>query len=156
MKLDRIDFLILGALQRDAALSNKELARRVRLAPSSCLERARKLRAAGILTGIHADVAPWALGIQIQALIRVRLNQHTEKQVLSFRNGLLSRPEVVSLFHLAGSDDFLVHVALRDVQHIRTFGSEALTSHPLVSHVETSVVFEHRRSNLLPNYALDE
>ena len=156
MKLDRTDFLILDTLQRDATLSNKELAGRVRLAPSSCLQRVRKLRAAGILKGFHADVAPWALGIQIQALIKVRLSQHTEKQVLAFWKGLASRPEVLNLFHLAGSDDFLVHIAVRDVQHIRTFGSEALTNHPLVSHVETSVIFEHRRSSLLPNYALDE
>ena len=97
MKLDRTDFLILDTLQKDATLSNKELARRVGLAPSSCLQRVRKLRAAGVLMGIHADVAPWAMGIQIQALIKVRLNQHTEKQVLAFRNGLPSHPEVVTL-----------------------------------------------------------
>ena len=156
MKLDRTDFQILETLQKDATLSNKELARRVHLAPSSCLQRVRKLRAAGILKGSHAEVATWALGIQIQALIRVRLVQHTEKQVLAFRNGLMSRPEVVNLFHLAGSDDFLIHVAVRDVQHIRTFGAEALTSNPLVSHVETAVIFEHVRSNFLPNYVLDE
>ena len=58
MKLDVTDRAILAALQKDAGLSNKELARKIRLAPSSCLQRVRRLRERGVLRGLHADVAP--------------------------------------------------------------------------------------------------
>ena len=66
--LDRIDFEILAQLQNDARLSNKELAARVHLAPSSCLERVRRLRRLGAITGFHATVDPEVLGIALQAM----------------------------------------------------------------------------------------
>ncbi|MCL4810568.1 MAG: AsnC family transcriptional regulator, partial [Thermoanaerobaculia bacterium] len=47
--LDRIDFVLLAALQKNVRLSNKELAARAGLAPSSCLHRIQRLRAAGVL-----------------------------------------------------------------------------------------------------------
>ena len=54
--MDRIDRAILAELQNDARLSNKQLAAQVGLAPSSCLERVRRLERAGILIGAHAEV----------------------------------------------------------------------------------------------------
>jgi len=150
MKLDATDRALLALLQRDAGLSNKELARKVGLAPSSCLERVKKLQRAGVLLGVHAEVAPRALGIRLQALIAVRLARHSEREVCAFRDRLLARPEILSFYHLSGAVDFLLHVAVRDVEHLRTLGAEALTRHKLVAHVETSLIFDHRRSHVLP------
>ncbi len=154
MKIDKTDLALLALLQKDAGLSNKELARKVGLAPSSCLERVRKLRRAGVLRGVHAEVDPRALGIGLQALVAVRLVRHSEREVCAYRDLLLARPEVVGFFHLSGAVDFLVHVAVRDVEHLRALGAEAFTSHKLVAHVETSLIFDHRRSHVLP--ALDK
>jgi DNA-binding Lrp family transcriptional regulator len=150
MKLDATDRTLLALLQKDAGLSNKELARKVGLAPSSCLERVRKLRQAGVLLGVHAEVEPRALGIGLQALIAVRLERHSEREVCAYRDRLLARPEVVAFYHLSGAVDFQVHVAVRDVEHLRDLGAEAFTSHKLVAHVETSLIFDHRRSHVLP------
>src|SRR5688572_908961 len=151
MKLDVIDLAILAALQKDAGLSNKELARKIRLAPSSCLQRVRRLREAGALRGLHADVAPEAMGIGLQALVAVRLTHHLEKDVVGFRQQLRERPEVVASYYVSGGVDLLVHVAVRDVDHLRTLGVEAFTSHRLVAHVETSLIFEHERARGLPD-----
>ena len=151
MKLDSLDRAILAVLQKDAGLSNKELARKIRLAPSSCLQRVRRLREAGAIRGLHADVAPEALGIGLQAIVAVRLAHHLEKDVESFRAQLRARPEVVNAYYVSGGVDFLVHVAVRDVAHLRTLGVEAFTSHRLVSHVETSLIFEHERAKGLPD-----
>jgi len=151
MKLDVTDRAILAALQKDAGLSNKELARKIRLAPSSCLQRVRRLREAGALRGLHADVAPEAMGIGLQALIAVRLTHHLEKDVVVFRQQLRGRPEVVATYYVSGGIDLLAHVVVRDVAHLRTLGVEAFTSHRLVAHVETSLIFEHERANGLPD-----
>ena len=151
MKLDATDRAILSALQKDAGLSNKELARKIRLAPSSCLQRVRRLRSEGALLGFHADVAPEALGIGLQAIVAVRFTHHLEKDVDVFRHQLLSRREVLSAYHVSGVVDLLVHVAVRDVAHLRTLGIEAFTSHRLVAHVETSLIFEHDRARGLPD-----
>jgi len=151
MKLDATDRAILSALQKDAGLSNKELARKIRLAPSSCLQRVRRLRTEGVLRGLRAEVAPEALGIGLQAIVAVRLAHHLEKDVESFRHQLRARPEVVNAYYVSGGVDFLVHVAVRDVAHLRTLGVEAFTSHRLVAHVETSLIFEHERAKGLPD-----
>ena len=122
MKLDSTDRAILAALQKDAGLSNKELARKIRLAPSSCLQRVRRLREAGVLRGLHADVSPEALGIGLQAIVAVRLAHHLEKDVEAFRSQLRSRREIVNAYYVSGCVDFLVHVVVRDVAHLRTLG----------------------------------
>jgi len=151
MKLDRTDRAILAVLQKDAGLSNKELARKVRLAPSSCLQRVRRLKTSGVLHGLHAEVDPAALGIGLQAIVAVRLARHLEREVEAFRVQLRSHPEVIRSYYVSGGVDFFVHVAVRDVAHLRSLGVEAFTRHRIVAHVETSLIFEHERSQALPD-----
>ena len=74
--MDRIDDAILGALQNDGRMSNKELAAQVGLAPSSCLDRVRRLHERGVIRGYHAEVDPGAMKIGLQAFVFVRLTQH--------------------------------------------------------------------------------
>jgi len=150
--LDRIDVAILVALQKNARLSNKELAGRVNLAPSSCLERVRRLREAGVLLGFHADVDPATLGIEIQALVAVRLQRHSRDLVDAFQAHLTALPEAVAFFHLAGENDFLIHVAVRDTEHLRIVILDAFTARPEVAHVETSLIFGHKNFHVLPEY----
>ncbi len=152
LRLDRTDVGILAALQKDARLSNKELAAHVGLAPSSCLERVRRLERAGVLLGTHALVAPEALGIQLQALVTIRLQSQSRKIVSAFSQHALSLPETVALYHLAGATDFQVHVAVRDVAHLRRLTLEAFGSRPDVAHIETALIFEHSTRAVLPEY----
>lgn len=144
--LDRTDHVILAALQQNARLTNKELAARAGLAESSCLERVRRLVRTGVLRGFHADVDPRALGVGLQALVAVRLVRHTRTAVESFRESMLALPEALALFHVAGANDFLLHVAVRDSDALRDLLLRAVTSRPEVAHVETSLIYEHVRS----------
>ena len=146
MPLDRTDHALVAALQQDARLSNKELAARVGLAPSSCLERVRRLVRAGVLAGFHAEVDPKAMGVGLQALVAVRLARHERGPFETFRRHVLALPETRSAFHVAGATDFLVHVAVRDSDHLRELILSAFTARPEVAHVETSLIFEHARN----------
>lgn len=150
--LDRTDLAILDALQRDGRRSNKELAHAVHLAPSSCLERVRKLREAGVLRGVHADVDPEAMGVELQAMILVRLRQHTRSAFEAFRAHLLSLPEVMAVYHVGGANDFMVHVAARGAHHLRDLAMDKFTSRPEVAHLETALIFEHLANPVLPEY----
>lgn len=152
MELDRIDFRILTELQNNAQLSNKELAAIVGLAPSTCLERVRRLKTSKVLEGAHAKVNPVALGIGLQALIAIRLTRHTREIVDSFQTHILSLQEVLMIYHLAGSTDFLIHVAVRDDKHLRNLLLDFFTTRPEVHQTETSLIFEHRSRPELPNY----
>jgi len=130
--LDRIDYAILGHLQNDGRMSNKELAGNVGLAPSSCLERVRRLRQDGVIRGFYADVDPKFVGIGLQAMISIRLASQRGDAMMRARAHLLALPEVVHLYHLSGSDDFVVHVATRDADHLRQVVMSGVSSLDLV------------------------
>ena len=153
MHLDRTDFALLRLLRKNARLPNKDLAARVGVAPSTALERVRRLREAGVLQGYHAEVAPAAVGIGLQAMVAVRLARHSRPQVETFHAHLLSLPEVLCLYHVAGADDFLVHVGVRDSNHLRDFAMAALTSREEVAHIQTHLIFAFSRNPELPVYA---
>jgi DNA-binding Lrp family transcriptional regulator len=155
-ELDRIDSRILVELQNNARLSNKELAARVGLAPSSCLERVRRLETSGALRGYHAEVDPGVLGIGLEALISVKLHQHSRDLVEAFRGDILDDPEVIEVYHLAGTTDFLIHVMVRDPEHLRNLAMDRISSRPEVAHLETALVFEHLKGKVLPDFTRGE
>ena len=142
MELDEIDFGIVRQLQNNARLTNKELASRIGLAPSTTLVRTRQLERAGVLRGYRAEVNPRSLGIGLQALISVRLKQHTAAGVERFRDYVLDIPQVMRLYHVAGENDFLIHVGVRDSEELRDLAMNSLTTRGEVAHIETGLIFE--------------
>jgi DNA-binding Lrp family transcriptional regulator len=148
--LDQIDRSILAALANNARLSNKELAARVGLAPSSCLERVRRLTKSGAIVGFHALINPAALGYGIEAMIAVRIAEHSRRNFERFRADVVRIPEVVDVYHVAGEIDFLVHVVARDPQHLRDLALDRFLSRPEVGHIETELIFEHVRPAARP------
>jgi len=143
--IDRTDRAILDALSKNARLSNKELASRVGLAPSSCHERVRRLVERGVLRGFHADINPEALGLPLEAMVAVRLRQHTRENYQHFLDHILEVPEVVAVYHMAGENDFLVHVRARDADHLRDLAIDQFISCEVVGHIETWLMFQHLR-----------
>jgi DNA-binding Lrp family transcriptional regulator len=143
---DRIDREILARLQHDARISNKELAAKVGLAPSSCLARVRRLELSGALLGYHAEVDPRVYGVTLEAQVSVRLEKHARAAIAAFERHVSALPEVRGWYHLAGANDYLVHVAVRDAEHLREFVLEAFASRAEVAHLETALIFSHRRN----------
>ncbi len=139
-------------LRNNARLSNKELSNRISLSQSSTLVRVRSLEAAGMIVGYHADIDPACLGVGLQAMIAIQLRQHFEKDVVAFRKHALDLPEVVRLYHVAGANDFLVHVWVRDTEHLRELAMKSFTSRKEVGHIETGLIFEHSQSVELPEF----
>lgn len=153
MHLDKIDFALLRLLRNNARLPNKDLAEKVGVAPSTALERVRRLREARAILGYHAEIAPQAVGIGLQAMVAIRLTRHSRTLLDAFHDHLLTLPEVLSFYHVAGADDYLVHVGVRDSDHLRDFALTAFTERPEVAHIETHLIFEFRRNPDLPVYA---
>ena len=141
--LDRIDRALLRALAADARASGAALAAAVGVAESTVSTRLRSLRASGLIRGYRADVDLSVLGLSLQALIAVRLGQHNRKAVDSFRQAAPNRPGVLSMFHTAGADDYLLHVVAADAEGLRDFVLTHLATHPAVAHSETNLIFEH-------------
>jgi DNA-binding Lrp family transcriptional regulator len=127
-------------------MSNKELAAQLGLAPSSCFERVRQLRDRGVFSGFHAEVNVQVLGPHLRAMIAVRLTKHDASVVRSFAEDILALAETREVYHVAGQNDFQVHVLVRDTNHLRDFVLERLTARPDVANVQTSLVFDYHRN----------
>ncbi|MCB1553603.1 MAG: Lrp/AsnC family transcriptional regulator [Xanthomonadales bacterium] len=156
MHLDRTDFALLRLLQKNARLTNKELAEKTGIAPSTALERIRRLREARVIDSYRAELNPHAVGIGLQALVAVRLARHSRALVDSFHEHLLQLPEVIAFYHVAGADDFLVHVGVRDSEHLRHFALSAFTERSEVDHIETHLIFQFRRAPSTPVYLSED
>jgi len=141
--LDDVDRALLRELERDGRISNKDLAERVGVAPSTAHARVASLRSRGVLVGFHAVVDPEAVGRGLQAIIAVRLQAGARRQLGAVARTLAARPEVRDVYLLGGSDDILVHVAVPDSSALRAFVVEHLSTRHEVAHTQTSLVFEH-------------
>lgn len=152
MKLDRIDRLILRLLRNNARIPNKDLAEHAQIAASTALERVRKMHEEKVLLGYHAEVDARAIGIDLQAMVAIRLTRHSRESLEAFEAHLRTLKEVLSFYHVAGKDDFLVHVGVRDTQHLRDFELSAFTQRAEVAHIETHLIFTFQRNPELPVY----
>ncbi|WP_419774925.1 Lrp/AsnC family transcriptional regulator [Glycomyces harbinensis] len=152
MALDGTDLAILAALVEDGRMTNAALAARAGVAESTCAYRVRALRESGVLTGIRARLDPEALGRPLHAIVKVRLGSHSREHVHHLYDRLVNLPGAMSVFHVGGDDDFLVHVAVSGPEALRDFILEHVTVHPMVRRTETQLVFEVREGRgVLPD-----
>ena len=150
-KLDAIDLRILTILYNDADITNKELAAQIGIAPSTCLERVKRLKSNGVIKNAFIEVDLKTIGGNIEAIAAIRLQPYSEDIVNQLRDDLLKLPEIISLYHMGGNFDYFIHMSVRDSEHLRQFVFNAITSRDEVTNVETSLIFEHSRSGILPN-----
>ncbi|GAA4974415.1 Lrp/AsnC family transcriptional regulator [Nonomuraea thailandensis] len=129
-------------LQTDARQSNRELARQLGIAPSTCLERVRALTRRGVIRGYHADIDPAALNRGVQAMVSVQVRPLSRAVINAFKTSAAEMPEVLSVFVLAGGDDFLLHVGVQDLDHLHGFLLDRLSKRKEIVGFRTSVVFQ--------------
>ena len=150
-ELDRTDVAILQILQEDARTPIKEIAASVGLSSSSTHARLNVMREHGVLGPSHAEVLPMALGVAIESILMVELTKHKRSAVDSFLDAVAEVPEVRSAFLVTGRHDVLIHVVARNMTHLKDLALDSITSRPGVVRVETSIVYETRKRNVLPD-----
>ena len=147
--MDELDAAIIRHLQRDARQTNRELARAVGIAPSTCLERVRLLRARGVITGYHAEISLAALNRTVQALLHVQVRPLSREVIECFKTSITSLPEVLSIFVVAGADDFLVHVAVPSVDALHAFLMDRFSKRREIIGFRSSVIYQHARNMIV-------
>jgi Lrp/AsnC family leucine-responsive transcriptional regulator len=149
--LDRIDLRMLAVLQGEGRITNAELAERVSLSPSACLRRLQRLEEEGILIGYTAQLDPEAVGLGLQAFVRVQLTKHEAEAVERFAQHVNTWDEVVACYALTGDMDYLMHIYVADLQHFSRFLLDRLLNASGVADVNSSFVLRTvKRSAALP------
>ncbi len=138
LQLDQIDWRILDRLQRDARITNVELARAVNLSPSPCLARVRALEEAGLISRYVTLLDPRRLGLQVSVFIRVRLERQTESALERFETAMLERPEVMECYLMTGDSDYFLRVVVADIPSLQDFIVNFLSRVPGVGNIQSS------------------
>jgi len=148
--VDELDSEIIRLLQSDARQSNRELARQLGIAPSTCLERVRSLTRRGVIRGYHAEIDPVALNRGVQAMVSVQVRPLSRAVIDAFKASAAKMPEVLSVFVLAGGDDFLLHVGVPNLDQLHAFLLDRLSKRREIAGFRTSVIFQ-QVSNPVPS-----
>lgn len=147
--VDDLDQAIVGQLQRDGRQTNRRLADAVGVAPSTCLERVRALQDRGVITGFRAIVDLAALNRGLQALIAAQARPLSREVITSFKDWVADQPEVLGMYVLTGTDDFLIHVAVPDMDYLHAFLMDRFSKRREVVSFRTSVVYQHTRNPVI-------
>ena len=150
-ELDKTDEKIIKILQKNARLSNKQIAAEVGIAESTCSERMRKLQRKKIFFGFHAFIDSSKLGTNIEAMVAIKLTKNTKDEVEDFKKSISLLSEVVNIYHLAGQVDFMLYIAVRDKDHLRDFVMDHVTK-DYVKSLETSLIYDFSQNPLFPIY----
>jgi Lrp/AsnC family transcriptional regulator, leucine-responsive regulatory protein len=119
LSLDEIDVRLLNELQTDADRSNVELARLVGLSPAATLNRVRRLKESGVITGIHAHVDPGSGGYPLQVYVAASLTEHDLQAHRRFEAAVKKLDNVIYADWVTGETDALLHVVARDVEELQ-------------------------------------
>ena len=139
--MDALDRRILIELQRDGSLTNARLAEVVGLSQSAMSERVRRLESEGHICGYRALVRPQSLGLGLQAFVAAELVRHETACIEDFERGVVALPDVRACYHVAGRFDYLLHVAVRDLEHLGRLIKDDIAAIPGVDRVETMLVY---------------
>ena len=129
-KPDRIDLKILSALQGNGRMTNTALADLIGLSPSPCLQRVKRLEAAGYILGYSAQIDLAKLGGTLTVFTEVTLSDHRREDFSAFETAIAKVPEVVECHLISGGYDYLVKFICRSVSAYQTTIESVLETCP--------------------------
>ncbi|HVJ90498.1 MAG TPA: Lrp/AsnC family transcriptional regulator [Labilithrix sp.] len=138
--LDAIDRRIVSLLQRDGRMTNAALAEAVGLTPTPLIQRIRKLEQAGVIRGYAAVVDAAKVGRPVMAFVHVTLKNHGlehHRRLVALVDSLAS---VLECHHIAGEEDFLLKVCVRDIAELEELLLRDLSTAGMVGRVKTTLV----------------
>jgi Lrp/AsnC family leucine-responsive transcriptional regulator len=132
--LDKVDTVILKALQVNGRQSIADLARSISMSHSAAAERVRRLEEAGVIAGYGAIVDPERLGFSVMAYLRLRYPSSIYEPLHQL---LHDTPEVIEAHHVTGDDCFIMKVVATSMKHLEQVSGRIGT----LGSVTTSVVY---------------
>jgi len=152
LSLDSVDFLLLGALQQDAALSNQALAELAKVSPATCLRRVKRLRDADIIERqvaiLGMDRLAPVLGHGLQAIVEITLDRQDAAQLEGFEKRIAADVAVQQCYRVSPGPDFILVVYARDMPDYLALAQRLFTADANVRNVKS--FFSVRRAKFEP------
>lgn len=115
IKLDRYDIAILRILQRDASVSQRELAGLVNLSQNACWRRINSLREGGLILNQTMMLNRKLLGLGLVVFVMLKTRHHSAEWLETFRRHVSTIPEVVDFYRIGGDYDYFLKVITNDM-----------------------------------------
>lgn len=126
IRLDRLDLKILVTLQTTGRISNLELAETVGLSATPCMQRVRRLEAAGYIRGYDAQLDIDRICSNIVVFTEITLRNHRREDFLKFERGIQDIPQILNCFLVTGGYDYLAQFIARDIHDYQTVVEDLL------------------------------
>ena len=146
LKLDRIDLKILQTLQGNGRITNQNLAEKVCLSPSSCLQRVRRLEKEQVIQSYHARIELSRVARHIICLATVSLKNHTQQEFKAFESLVESIPEVVECYTVSGESDFLIRIICADMNRYLEINDQLVSSSSYQVTINSYVVMKENKA----------
>jgi len=140
--LDRIDRRILARLQAGARITNLELAAAVGLSPSACLQRVRRLEAAGVLGPYLAEIELDKVARSVTVIATVTLGSHRQRDFARFEAAVAAMPEIVDAFKVSGGFDYVLRFVCADMAAYHAASENLLKAGPNVAQLQSHVALQ--------------
>lgn len=136
--MDRIDRLLLTALQADSSRSIADLATEIGTSTSGCQRRIKSLEAAGLITGFSAMLDPQRLGLKLQAFVEIALHSQSREAMDRFEQAVGEFDDILECHLMAGSADYILRIAAPDLEQFDRIHRDCLSRLPGVSSMRSS------------------
>jgi len=147
-KLDRTDRLILECLQADGRISNVQLARKVHLTPTPCIERVKRLERQGYIRGYTALLDPDLVDASLMVFVEIDLSHNSPDAFRRFREEAQRLPEIMDCHLVSGNFDYLIKARVSDMKAYRELLGDKILSLPGVNGSRSYVVMEEVKETL--------
>lgn len=146
--LDRTDRRILDCLQKDGRISNVQLARKVNLTPTPCIERVKRLERQGYIRGYSAILNPELVNAGLLVFVEIDLSHNSPDAFRRFREEARRLPEIMDCHLVSGNFDYLIKARVSDMKAYRELLGEKILSLPDVKGSRSYVVMEEVKETL--------
>ena len=146
--LDRTDRRILECLQADGRISNVQLARKVNLTPTPCIERVKRLERQGYIRGYTALLDPEMVNASLLVFVEIDLSHNSPDAFRRFREEARQLPEIMDCHLVSGNFDYLIKARVSDMKAYRELLGEKILSLPEVIGSRSYVVMEEVKETL--------
>ena len=146
-ELDATDIAISKLLQKDALLTNKEIAYQINKSIATIHERIRKLKEQGYIKKVVALLDRKKVDKNLIAFSQVLLNDHAAKTLNDFEQEVAKFPEVMECFQMTGTFDFLLRIATSDMDAYHSFYRNKLAMLPNITTVQSFFVLSETKSD---------
>ena len=146
--LTRIDSNILRELQADGRITYAELARRVGLTTTPCMERVKRMEREGVIKGYTALLDPNYLEAGLVVFVQIRLSRTSQDIFAQFKDAAVALQEVQECYLVSGNFDYLIKARVADMAAYREFLGETLLTLPGVQESTSYVVMEQVKETL--------